>query len=206
MIRAVALDAMGVIYRAGDDVGELLLPFLAGLGLPADRSIVEPLYVACSRGECTSTELWRRLGVTGPVDGLDEQYLDGHALNPGLFDLLAAAAQRGVLVAALTNDVAEWSLALRTRFAIATAIEPWVVSGDVGHRKPSPEIYAALLDRIEVPAGEVLFVDDRPANLDAAASLGLQTLLFSPDGGVPGCAAHPSVRSFAELADLLSGW
>jgi FMN phosphatase YigB (HAD superfamily) len=53
------------------------------------------------------------------------------------------------------------------------------VSGDVGHRKPSQNIYRYLLDAIPtVRPQSMLFVDDRLENLDAAAEHGIGTVLF----------------------------
>ena len=48
-----------------------------------------------------------------------------------------------------------------------------VISGEVGLRKPEPEIFALTLERIGLPAGECAFVDDLPHNVLAAAQVGL---------------------------------
>jgi hypothetical protein len=61
----LAIDAMGVLYEAADDVGELLVPYLRGLGcrLPPDE--IERLYTRCSLGELSSTGFWA--SRTGPT-------------------------------------------------------------------------------------------------------------------------------------------
>ena len=56
----------------------------------------------------------------------------------------------------------------------------FVISGDVGLRKPDPMIYQNLLNRLNVTANDVIFVDDNPKNLDAASAIGFITILFSP--------------------------
>ena len=48
-----------------------------------------------------------------------------------------------------------------------------VISGEVGLRKPEPEIFVLALERIGLPAGECAFVDDLPHNVAAAARQGL---------------------------------
>ena len=48
-----------------------------------------------------------------------------------------------------------------------------VISGEVGMRKPEPEIFELALDRIGLPAGECVFIDDLPHNIAAAAGAGL---------------------------------
>jgi epoxide hydrolase-like predicted phosphatase len=48
-----------------------------------------------------------------------------------------------------------------------------VISGEVGMRKPEREIFELTLDRIGLPAGECVFIDDIPHNVAAAAEAGL---------------------------------
>jgi epoxide hydrolase-like predicted phosphatase len=48
-----------------------------------------------------------------------------------------------------------------------------VISGEVGMRKPEPEIFELALDRIDLPAGECVFIDDMAHNVAAAARAGL---------------------------------
>jgi putative hydrolase of the HAD superfamily len=43
----------------------------------------------------------------------------------------------------------------------------------MGMRKPQPEIYKAILNRYELSPRNVLFVDDKKENTDAAAEIGI---------------------------------
>lgn len=53
-----------------------------------------------------------------------------------------------------------------------------VFSCEAGICKPAPEIYADCLQRLGVPAGAALFLDDRQANIRAAEALGLHAVWF----------------------------
>jgi len=46
-------------------------------------------------------------------------------------------------------------------------------SYEMGMRKPQPEIYKAILNRYELSPRNVLFVDDKKENTDAAAEIGI---------------------------------
>jgi HAD superfamily hydrolase (TIGR01509 family) len=48
-----------------------------------------------------------------------------------------------------------------------------VISGEVGMRKPEREIFELTLDRMGLPAGECVFIDDMAHNVAAAAKAGL---------------------------------
>ena len=173
-IRWLVLDAMGVIYRACDDVAELLIPYLRDNGCRLADAEIEGLYREASLGRMTSSEFWQRCGV----DGNDAEYITGHTLSSGLKDVLDGTTSRGVGVACLSNDVSEWAALQRDHFGLAEFIDPWCISGDIGVRKPDAEAYRALLSTIGAEPHECLFVDDRQKNVDAARSVGFEAVLF----------------------------
>lgn len=174
-MRVLALDAMGVIFRSADDVAELLVPFVHAKGSPLSAAEIETLYLAASLGELSSDGLWVACGLK---EGLDDEYCRGHELTPGIRELMADAACAGLRIVAFTNDVSAWSRVLRSRFRLDDAIPEWVVSADIGLRKPDLRAYARLLERVGCAAGDVCFFDDRRANVDAARSVGIQAHLF----------------------------
>jgi HAD superfamily hydrolase (TIGR01509 family) len=53
-----------------------------------------------------------------------------------------------------------------------------VDSAFVGSRKPEPKIYEVTLERLGVPAGGALLVDDIEINCDAAHALGIRSVWF----------------------------
>ena len=57
-----------------------------------------------------------------------------------------------------------------------------VISGEVGMRKPEPEIFELVLDRIGLPPGECVFVDDMAHNITAAQRAGLAGIVHRTFG------------------------
>ena len=51
-----------------------------------------------------------------------------------------------------------------------------VESCRVGLRKPDPEIYKHVLGKLNMAAGDVVFLDDIGSNLAAAKSVGIDTI------------------------------
>ena len=80
-------------------------------------------------------------------------------------------------LAALTNN---WSFGRRLlqRQGILDLFDPIVSSAEVGLKKPDPEIYRLLLDRLALPAEAVAFVDDVEENIRAAEAFGIRGILF----------------------------
>ena len=194
--RVVALDGMGVLYREGDDVNQLLIPFARQRGAHASDEDIADKVRLLSLGRLTSTDFWREIGVQGDPDELDSAYLTAHQLSPGVVRYLRGLRDRGVRVACITNDSATWASKLRTGHSLDHLIDPWVVSGSVGVRKPDAPIYE-VLRRItgEAPAN-ILIVDDNLDNLDAAQALGFGTQWFAPDGKPAAARGHQILSGF----------
>lgn len=193
----LALDAMGVLYETGDDVGELLVPFVRRRGSTATAAEIEQAYLAASYGQIDAPSFWERIGL---APALEDEYLAGHRLSAGARELLDGATDLFDSICCLSNDVAAWSAKLRRRHGLEPAIPLWFVSGEIGLRKPDPGIYRHMRVHLGGSGKGILFVDDRVANLDAARKLGLRTLLFDPAGKLdPG--THPRIGRLEELLD-----
>lgn len=96
----------------------------------------------------------------------------------GSVAILADLKQRGVACYALSNMEAEtFPLRLR-RFGFLRWFDGHVISGLEGMAKPDPRIYRLLLDRYRLPAGDTLFIDDRPDNVAAARAVGMCAVQF----------------------------
>jgi len=61
-----------------------------------------------------------------------------------------------------------------------------VISGEVGMRKPEREIFELAVDRIGLPAGECVFIDDMAHNVAAAARVGLVGIVHRSFGETAG--------------------
>lgn len=202
-LQMVVLDAMGVMYTSGDDVADLLIPFVRKHDCQLSDADITSLYRQCSLGRYSSGALWQRLGLKGNPDELDESYLQQHTLMPGLRSFLHTLRAWDMPIACLSNDVAEWSRRLRKIHALEGVIAAWIISGEVGIRKPDPGIYEYCLSMLQLPAQACLFLDDRLPNLEAARSLGFRTAWFQPDASISNSSPHPLLTSFREVEKWL---
>jgi putative hydrolase of the HAD superfamily len=179
--KSLVLDAMGVVFvkedetRIGGNVDELLIPFLRRRYDYLDVAKLKGLYYdQVSLGRISSKEFFRLLGLPDVAFVyLDECLkIDSDFLAVGR-DL----CEKYVLVM-FSNDVSEWSLYLRRKFKLDTFFSKYIISGDVGLRKPNPRIYQVLLEQLEVSAKECVFVDNSLKNLEPASKLGMTTVYF----------------------------
>ncbi len=194
--RVVALDGMGVLYREGDDVRELLIPFARERGSTmADEDIVVKAR-QLSLGRMTPADFWQVIGVEGDPNQLDAEYLAMHQLMPGVVKYLRALRDSGVRTACITNDAAAWATKLRANHSLDGFIDPWVISGSVGVRKPDAPLFEVLRRVTGEAPGSILIIDDDLDNLDAAAKLGFGTAWFTAEGERAEARGHEVFRGF----------
>ena len=92
--------------------------------------------------------------------------------------ILRELKRAGVPLYAVTNWSAETFPAAQKRFDFLAEFDGIVVSGEEGVIKPDPRIFRILLDRYDIPADAAVFIDDNPANADAATNLGIHGIHF----------------------------
>lgn len=98
---------------------------------------------------------------------------------PGTADIVRDLHAAGVPVLGLTNWSDELYPHAPARFEVLGLFDDVVVSGTVGAAKPDPRAYRIVAERSGLPLDRLVFVDDRQTNVDAAAALGMQAILFT---------------------------
>ncbi len=197
--RVVALDGMGVLYREGDDVRKLLVPFAREHGSTLPEEDIAAKARQLSLGRMTPADFWAVIGAQGDSNDLDAAYLARHQLMPGVVRYLRKLRDSGIRAACITNDASAWAMKLRAGHSLEGLIDPWVVSGSVGVRKPDAPLFEVLRRVTGEAPSSILIVDDDLANLDAAAKLGFGTAWFSADGDRGAAHGHQVIRSFGSV-------
>ena len=110
---------------------------------------------------------------------LDAVDLNGWArTNAAVLALVEEHRAAGVRLALLSNAPHVQADAFE-QVAWTVGFERIFVSARLGLVKPDRAIFEHVLQELGAAAHEVTFVDDRPANVEAAASLGIRALLFT---------------------------
>lgn len=99
---------------------------------------------------------------------------------PGTLSLVEAIARAGRPLYALTNWSAEtWPLGVQQFPFLEELFDGIVVSGQERIAKPDPRLFEILSERFGLDPYATAYVDDSPANIATASSLGYITHLFT---------------------------
>jgi putative hydrolase of the HAD superfamily len=124
------------------------------------------------------SELSALLGRDVHMHNFGERYFEHLRPNDALIGYMSELRERGYKLALCTNNVREWEPLWRRMLPVDELFDVVVDSAFVGARKPEREIYEVTLDRLGLPAGATLLVDDIEINCDAARELGIRSVWF----------------------------
>lgn len=99
-------------------------------------------------------------------------------LQPATVDLITGLAAAGHRLALLSNAPADVAEAVH-ELPLAHHFEHLLFSCALKSAKPDPECFQATLAVLGAEPGDVIFLDDRPDNVVAAAALGMVSFQFT---------------------------
>ncbi len=169
------------------NVFESFARFCEDEGLPRDhvkeafRSSPEPrqLLFELELGQLDAATFERRFAAAiglpdDRADGLATRLFSHSGPDDAMLAAVRAAKRAGVRTGLISNS---WGDALQyDRDAFADLFDGWVISHEVGLRKPDPAIYELGAERIGLPPEACVFVDDLGGNLKPAKAMGMATI------------------------------
>jgi putative hydrolase of the HAD superfamily len=99
--------------------------------------------------------------------------------NAAMLAWQEAVKQRGLLTAIVSNMGDTVHQAMQQELDWLSRFDVLVWSYQLKIAKPDPAIYRFVLDKLGTQPQETLFIDDRPANIEAAIALGMKGVVFT---------------------------
>lgn len=187
--QGLLLDFMGVLTS---DLFEAYRTFCLEENLPEDALIDlltknpegHRLLMDVERGTIGQTDFEQAIGSKLGIDGggLVERVWDHLQPEPLLLEFVRRARGVGIKAGLLSNSLGTNPYNPCVVWGLADEFDTLVISGEVGLRKPEPEIFRLAVTKIGVPAEVCVFVDDMEHNLKPAREAGL-TVVHHTEAG-----------------------
>jgi HAD superfamily hydrolase (TIGR01509 family) len=97
-----------------------------------------------------------------------------------MYTLVNQLKEQKIPVGLLSNIDERLSKLIRD-FGLYEPFNPCLLSCEIGIEKPDLKAYEFLLTQLKLPAEEIVFIDDRPENIEAAKAVGLDAILFESE-------------------------
>lgn len=183
------------------DLGNVILPF-------ENRQIAEKLYeTSLVKDRCTPDDIYRFLFddqkgfindyETGRISTKDfiakvkqkyrlelepEEFKDtwNHIFeeDPAVSQVILYLKNRGYPIFLLSNTNELHFSYIMERYPIIHYFDEWILSFEVGAKKPHEKIYDVIFEKRSIERHEVLYIDDIPEYIKAAADYGIPGIVF----------------------------
>ena len=142
---------------------------------PEPRRLLFELELGTLSAEDFAPRFTEALGLPPErADGIVDRLFAHAGPDEAMLAAVAAARRAGKRTGLISNS---WGEALKyDRDAFPDLFDGWVISHEVGMRKPDPAIYALGAEKIGLAPEACVFVDDLGGNLKPARALGMATV------------------------------
>ena len=184
ILRAVVFDWGGVLAHTHSEQDYQFMADRCELSRSAFSQLFLKSRGHFDRGDIDAITYWSEIASNNlsPEAIKELVRLDAHSLllpNEPVISWAADLRRARVVTAILSNMPTALVELIKDQCAWVRDFAPQVFSCQVRSIKPEPEIYAHCLQTMRLPGSDVLFLDDKQANIDAARQAGMQALLFS---------------------------
>jgi putative hydrolase of the HAD superfamily len=197
-IENILFDLGGVLYEISPErMRSSFFGLCVQYGVEPNRDELFRLFDAMELGVFAEPEFYEEIRRTTGMPASDDELRNAwNAILVGPYPFAAeltrlAAANRRVALLSNTNAIHRDRFHTETQDVFAS-MERIFFSFEIGARKPNPEAFLHVVETMGYKPEYTLFVEDTPANIEAAKNLGFQVYH----------ATDPS-RIFDDLSDLL---
>jgi len=173
-IQAIVFDFFGVICSE-------IAPFVLPKYMSQEQAVAYKATIVhdADTGTITQDEMFRRLSAIArvPPEKLHEEFWSYVRIDPEMVALIEDLRRR-YRVALLTNALTPFFRQIAAKYDLERLFEVILVSSEEGLAKPDPAFYRLMVVTLRLEPQACVFIDDNPENLEAAGSVGMQTLLF----------------------------
>ena len=151
------------------------------------------------------------LGITDDAyitDFIERYDHAGKYVLPAMWELLEDLAKDPRVESVILSNHAKELMGVLHEFEIVPKYvkeEMVFISAATGFRKPSPDAYKNCSKKIQAAPSDMLFIDDKPANVQSAKDCGLHSILYSFDPKACGPKGEGDTTC-KELREQIMAW
>ncbi|HRN96843.1 MAG TPA: HAD family phosphatase [Candidatus Saccharibacteria bacterium] len=171
MIKAIIFDFFGVI-RTDSYKTWLNINHIPRTGEYSEISKQSDL------GQINSSQFLEKLSKLRKRTVTATEMHSGTRIDPEVIAIISEL-KNNYTIAMLSNSPADLINGIIDDNDLRQYFDEIIVSGEIGMVKPNPDIFEYTLNKLSVSPDEVIFIDDSPANTDAAEKLGIKSIQFT---------------------------
>jgi putative hydrolase of the HAD superfamily len=220
--QAVLFDAAETLFTTRGSVGEIYGAVARQYGSTASADEIQGAFRRQFRGagplSVANQKLWWKdvvhrvfseVGMVRDFDTFFEQVYDtfrdsqGWVLFPETVEVLNELKNRGLKLGVISNFDDRIYSVMRS-LNILHFFDTITISSETGYCKPDPQIFAAAVGALKIPAPQILLVGDTLADdVEAGGRAGLGAVLLDRHGRYPDLNSHRRISTLRDVLHLV---
>ena len=184
MIETIVSDLGNVLLRFDNSVFYRAVSRFSGRPAADIEAVIGrnlDLLILFEKGVVSPFEFYRNaldiLEITAGYEEFFAAYCEGvFTTVPSVLDLFRGLKPRYRMILLSNTDIIRWTH-VKTKFPEILIFDDYVLSFDVGARKPQLEIYFEAIRAGRAAPERTVFIDDLPANVAGAEGAGMKGIL-----------------------------
>ncbi|MBI2010777.1 MAG: HAD-IA family hydrolase [Candidatus Colwellbacteria bacterium] len=143
------------------------------------HSLKDELMYPADRGEVSQENLFIQLAKLSGISAkeIEEDWIKRAAINTELLNFIKEFKSLYKL-GILSNSMSPYFHTITEDLGLDEIFDEIIISSEIGHTKPEPEAYQAVLTRLNVLPSETLLIDDNTQYINGAGELGIDGYIF----------------------------
>jgi HAD superfamily hydrolase (TIGR01509 family) len=117
---------------------------------------------------------------------------------PETTSVIAEIKKMGLKIGVISDSPVPWFKNHIIQAGIEKLVDATVVSGEIGSKKPNPQIYMKALEKLQSEPLETVFISDAPSDLLGAHKVGIERLVLVSPSSKPYRVGEQAKDSFKE--------
>ncbi|MFZ2835137.1 MAG: HAD-IA family hydrolase, partial [Candidatus Moraniibacteriota bacterium] len=163
MYKAIIFD-FGGVFSINDDIQEFWLNNAVKLNVDSQKAneIGLSIWLEARVGKIDSNIFWEKLGAFVGMDAFKfkKYFVEYTGFRDELYAYVKNNLQGKYKLAILSNQIESWLEPILEEKKFREVFDVIVTSYDVGFAKPDIEIYKKVLERLNLEAGECIYIED----------------------------------------------
>lgn len=178
--KLVVFDLLGVLTTEPHLVSKVLKSILPNI----DNSFLRKNYEQHQISQINNKQFWKRLEIDN-IEDIEQKIVNKIILRKDTLALVTKLRKNNKL-AILSNVPKEWGNKISKKLDLTTYFDEIVFSGDLGIKKPDPEIYKMLIKKFtNINPSNIYFIDDNLKYLVSGQNMLAQTIWFKNEEQEP---------------------
>lgn len=196
--KAIVFDYAGVV--AGDTASKFDqgISKITGASVDDYKKVYYRHNDLHNTGKISWEELWKRVLIDLDKETLLDEVLifirKPKKINKNVIKLIEELKNKDYKVALFSNYSKVGGQRMRDVLHLDKIFDLMLISGEIGLAKPHPDAFLYLIEKLDIKANEIVFIDDSPKNIKTAKELGITTIL---------CEDPKNIRSQLKKKDIL---